>query len=290
MRSMTGFASEMKCTDKYDIFMELKSLNSRYFEFKLKSSSVLNEMELEMRNIIFERLERGKIDLYIKVVEKGADNYNVVVNQELAKKYEDAVLALSSKLGIVSDLNVRDFLMLDGIMNLERLGSDEELKSQLTQMLNTMIDRLIEMMYREGQKTKEDIQKSVGLILDSVKTIETLYPAALEKYKTTLKEKVQELMNSGIEENRVLMEVELMASRSAINEELVRLMSHISQFDKILSRKVDGDSKKLDFIAQEMHREANTIAAKSSDYQLIEKTIVIRGEIEKIREHLRNLV
>ncbi|OHD53907.1 MAG: YicC family protein [Spirochaetes bacterium GWF1_51_8] len=290
MRSMTGFASEMQSTSKYDIFIELKSVNSRYFEFKVKSSYYLNELEVMIRNIISEKLNRGKIDLFIKVVEKNADNYEVVVNKDLAKKYEKALLDMGNELGVVSELSVRDFMSLEGIINLERVGEEEELEKKVIQMLEKLIERIIEMMYREGRKTKEDIESSLARIDESVRIIENLYPQSLEKYKESLRERLQEMIASHIDENRLMMELEMVASRTAINEEVVRLKSHIGQFQNVLNGKIHGDSKKLDFIGQEMNREANTIASKSTDYTIIENTIVIKGEIEKIREQLRNLV
>jgi len=290
MRSMTGFASEMKCTDKYDIFIELKSVNSRYFEFKVKSSYYLNELEVLIRNIVFEKLNRGKIDLFIKVVEKHADNYEVVVNKDLAKKYENALISMAKDLGIVAELAVRDFMNLEGIINLERVGDEEELEKIVIEMLNNLIVRIVEMMNREGKKTREDIESSLARINESVEIIEKLYPQSIEKYKESLRERIQEMSSNKIEDNRLMMEIEMVSSRTAINEEIVRLKSHLAQFHNVLIGKIHGDSKKLDFIGQEMNREANTIASKSSDYNIIENTIVIKGEIEKIREQLRNLV
>lgn len=290
MRSMTGFASEMRSTEKYDIFIELKSVNSRYFEFKVKSSYYLNELEIMIRNLIFEKLNRGKIDLFIKVVEKNADNYEVVVNKDLAKKYEDALVSMAKDLGIVAELAVRDFMNLEGIINLERVGDEEELEKIILAMLNNLIERIVEMMYSEGKKTREDIENSLARINESVVIIESLYPQSIEKYKENLRERIQEISANKIDDSRLMMEIEMVSSRTAINEEIVRLKSHLAQFHHIMIGKIHGDSKKLDFIGQEMNREANTIASKSSDYTIIENTIVIKGEIEKIREQLRNLV
>lgn len=293
IRSMTGFASEFRSTEKYDISMELKSVNSRYFEFKLKTYSAIEEWENEIKNAVSEKLRRGKIDLYIKVIEKDAKNYNVVVNYELAKKYETALVSLSKQIGILTELNMRDFVSLGNILQTERIGGYEDLYEDLMDMLGSLVNKILEMMIIEGEKTREDIINSLSVIEKSVQEIDKYYPEALEKYKQGLKDRIIELFPDTIEDkmgnSRLLMEVELVASRTAINEELVRLKSHIQQFRNILSGKVNGDSKKLDFIGQEMNRETNTIASKSGDYQLIENTIAIKGEIEKIREQLRNL-
>ncbi len=293
IRSMTGFASEFKSTDKYDVSMEIKSVNSRYFEFKLKSNFSIEEWENEIKNSIFNRLKRGKIDLYIKIVEKDAQNYNIVVNYDLAKKVEEALVSLAKKVDIVPELAMKDFISFGSILQIERIGGYENLLDTILVMLNSLLDKILEMMLSEGEKTKEDIEKSLNIINDSNSNIEMIYPESLEKYKKSLKERLQELLPESVEEaltnNRLLMELDLIASRTAINEEIVRLKSHLNQFRNILSGKTGGDSKKLDFIGQEMNRETNTIASKSNDYQIIENTIVIKGEIEKIREQLRNL-
>jgi uncharacterized protein (TIGR00255 family) len=290
---MTGFASEFKSFPNYDISMEIKSVNSRYFEFKLKSYSSMDEWENEIKNIIFEKLKRGKIDLYIKIIEKDAKNIDVIVNYELAKKYEEAVKSLAKQLDIVSTISMKDFLFLGNILQSERIGGYEDIFDSIKLMLVTLLEKVLEMMIVEGEKTKEDIENSLKTIVNSVKVIDEFYPESLDNYKKNVKDRIIELFPGNLEDpisnNRLMMEIELVSSRTAINEELVRLKSHLNQFQNIINGKTGGDSKKLDFIGQEMNRETNTIASKSSDYRIIENTIVIKGEIEKIREQLRNL-
>jgi len=293
IRSMTGYASEFLSTDQYDVTMELKSLNSRYFEFKLKTGAAIDEWENEIKNIVYERLRRGKIDLHIRIVEKEAGNYKVVVNYELARKYEEALRTLSKRIKVIPKLSLIDFISIGNILQVERIGGYENLYEILVEMLKRLLDKIIEMMAREGEKTCEDIEKSVLTIEQSLNAIERLYPESLEKFKKASRERLLELAPEVLQENlfnsRLLMETEMLASRIAINEEIVRLKSHIQHFLDIMKGKIGGDSKKLDFICQEMNREANTISSKSNDYQIIENTIIMKGEIEKIREQLRNL-
>ncbi len=293
IRSMTGFASEYINTEKYDVSMEIKSVNSRYFEFKMKSNASIEEWENDIKNAINSKLKRGKIDLYLKIVEKDAQNYNIIVNYELAEKYETALVSLSQKIGIVSDLAMKDFISFNNILQIERIGGYEDLFETIMKTLDSLLEKIMEMMLSEGAKTREDIEKSLNIIKESTAFIEKIYPESLEKYKKSLKERLLELMPGSFEDqlanNRLLLELEMIASRTAINEEIVRLKSHLSQFKKIIDGIMTGDSKKLDFISQEMNRETNTIASKSSEYTIIENTIMIKGEIEKIREQLRNL-
>lgn len=293
LRSMTGFASEHRTTDTYDITMELKSVNSRYFEFKLKSPNLVDEFENDIKNAVFDRLKRGKIDFFLKIVEKSADNYEIVVNEELADKYTAAIRRLCARTNVSPELTVRDLVTLPSVLQLERTRTDDTLLSVLLEMIASLLDKAVEMMRGEGAKTVEDIRNSVETIRECVVNIEKIYPDALDKYKKGLSDRVQELLGAGggaaLDQNRLLMEVELYASRSAINEEIVRLKSHMEQVSGILSGKIRGDAKKLDFISQEMNRETNTIASKSLEYGIVENTITMKGEIEKIREQLRNL-
>jgi len=290
MRSMTGFAAINKTTDAYDVFIEIKSVNSRYFEVRVKSSQYFNDLEMEIRRMLSEKLKRGKVEVFIKVVEKGAENYRVVVNEELAEKYDLAMRKLAQRLESTQRLSLEELSRLDGVLTLEREEAGDELNTLVLSMLNEALEKMLDMMTREGSKTAEDIEHSLNLVEKSVKEIEKVYPEALEKYSQSLHERIQEFVNKNYEENRLLMEIELVASRTAINEEVVRLKSHLSQIRKVLNGKTKGDAKKMDFIAQEMNRETNTIASKSSEYAIIENTILMKGEIEKIREQLRNLV
>ncbi len=293
IRSMTGFASETRNTEQYDITVELKSLNSRYFEFKLKTGAFIDEWENDLKNVIYEKLKRGKIDLYIKIVEKEAESYSIIVNRELAKKYETALKELSKEVAVSREATIGDYLSLGGILQIERTSGFEDLHNILMEMTKNVLIKILDMMFREGSKTKDDIDSSLSLVEKSLAEIEVLYPANLEKYKRNLKERLVELIPDKTEDafasNRIMMEAEIMASRTAINEEIVRLKSHLIQFRNILDEKIPGDSKKMDFISQEMNREVNTISSKSVDYKIIENTILIKGEVEKIREQLRNL-
>ncbi|URA10237.1 YicC/YloC family endoribonuclease [Thermospira aquatica] len=295
LRSMTGYARSFVTYEDFDVEIELKSVNSRYFEFRLLGTALPAEWENEFRQQVFAVLKRGKIDLFMRVVEKSAKNSKVVLNMELAQQYYEALLSLSKKLGIATELTLRDLLSLGLIVEVEKLDADVYLFERLKVILDDVLTKITEMMRIEGQKTVQDIQQSLGKIQQALEVIETRYPESLSRYQQELQKKLlefsQSLGESTLEllQNRLLLEMELVASRVAINEEIVRLKSHLHQFLLILEGKLIGDGKKLDFIAQEMNRETNTIASKSQDYEIAQATIEIKGEIEKIREQLRNL-
>jgi len=296
LRSMTGFAGEFLTRDAYDIILEIKSLNSRFFEFKLKGSDVLDPWEAELKNLVYERLHRGKVELFVKVIEKSAEKYKIIVNTELAKKLEEALKKLSEDVSILSEISLKDFVGLAKIFEIENIYSYEDVHRDVIDMLNRALDNLLKMMYLEGEEIKRDIENSIRIISTLVEDIEKFYPLAVEKYKNSLKEKIKEMfgeyfgkIDEKTVDSRVLFEAELLVSRIAINEEIVRLKSHISQFVDIINCESLSDARKLDFIAQEMFREINTIASKSTDYNIIDATINMKVEIEKIREHLRNV-
>ncbi|MFN4217359.1 MAG: YicC/YloC family endoribonuclease [Brevinematales bacterium] len=295
LRSMTGFASAFITYDDFDIEVEIKSVNSRYFEFRLLGTPLPVEWENEFRQQVFEVLKRGKIDLLIRIVEKNAKNTRVVINTELARQYLTALKTLSQELEISADISIPHLLSLGPIIEVEKLDADVTLFERLREVVSDVLQRTENMMLIEGQKTISDIRKSLSTIEQSLSHIEKRYPDSLSRYQQELQKKLTEFVaNLGestreIVQNRILLEVELVSSRVAINEEIVRLKSHLHQFHQIIEGKLAGDGKKLDFISQEMNRETNTIASKSQDYEIIQATIDIKGEIEKIREHLRNL-
>ncbi len=292
---MTGYASTFVTYEDFDIEIELKSVNSRYFEFRLMGTVLPAEWENEFRQQVFAVLKRGKIDLFVRVVEKSAKNSRVVLNMDLATQYYEALVSLARKLGIGTELTLRDLLSLGSIVEVEKLDADVYLFERLRVLLDEVLGKITEMMRLEGQKTVYDIQQSLHKIQQALEVVEARYPDSLARYQQELQKKLlefaQSLGESALEmvQNRLLLEMELVASRVAINEEIVRLKSHLHQFFHILEGKLMGDGKKLDFIAQEMNRETNTIASKSQDYEIAQATIEIKGEIEKIREQLRNL-
>lgn len=294
LRSMTGFSTGFITREKYDIILEIKSLNSRFFEFKLKGNDIVGKWESEIKQKIYERLNRGKIELYVKVIEKSAEDYNIFVNTELAKRIVHTLQNLLSELSINSEVSLRDLIAIGRFFEIEHISACEDIHKDLLELLDNTIDNLLKMMYEEGKKIEMDIEKSINTISSLLENIERLYPLNIERYKNALKEKLKEMVLESLYptdekalDNRALIETELYISKVAINEEIVRLKSHITQFEKILKESI-SDSRKLDFIAQEMFREINTISAKSVDYNIIEKAIDMKIEVEKIREHLRN--
>ncbi len=291
IRGMTGKASLRFSNDTMDVEMEIRSVNSRYFEFRIKTPQRYGFLEIEARKIVSKTLERGKIDLSIRVNEKSAPNEGAMFNAVLAKAYLDESRALAANLGINSDISLSTLINLPQVLNSDTSEVSESVIKLFNSKIEELVKSMLPMMLEEGDATKKDVDNSLEIMTESMEFIKDRYPAVLDKYKQSLIDRVKEISAAKAPEDRLAVEVELFASRTSINEELVRLESHI----KIMKESIDGlrkdiSSKELDFIAQEMNREVNTIASKSSDFSITEHTITLKREIEKMREQFRNIV
>ncbi len=291
IRGMTGKSSLRFSTDNLDVEMEIRSVNSRYFEFRVKSPLRYSFVEMEARKIVSKKLERGKIDLAIRVNEKNNIPSGSLVNTSLAKAYLLESQQLAKELGISDSISLKEILSFPQVLNVDIGDVEEKVVNLFNTKIEELIDQMMPMMLAEGEATIVDIKQSLSIMDNSLNFIKDRYPQVLDKYKNALKDRVLEVSTIKPPEERLLMELELFASRTAINEEIVRLASHI----KSMQESVDGvrkdvSSKELDFIAQEMNREVNTIGSKSSDIEITEQTIILKREIEKMREQFRNIV
>ncbi len=291
IRGMTGKSSLRFSTDNLDVEMEIRSVNSRYFEFRIKSPLRYSFLEIEARKIVSKKLERGKIDLSVRVNEKSNIPSGSLINTTLAKAYLLESQQLAKELNIADTMSLKEILSLPQVLNVDMGEVEEGVVALFNTKIEELIDQMLPMMITEGEATIVDIKQSLSLMEKSLEFIKDRYPQVLDKYKNALKERVLEVVTVKPAEERLLMELELFASRTAINEEVVRLASHISTMQESIDGvRKDVSSKELDFIAQEMNREVNTIGSKSSDIEITENTIILKREIEKMREQFRNIV
>lgn len=290
IRGMTGQASRRFSVDTFEIEMELRSVNSRYFEFRTKIPSQYACLELNARKIISQRLKRGKYDLVVFVRELSFDEDRMLINKELVKTYLNEMRSLSNELDFSPEINWRDLFALPQIFSTSSHDITIVCETILLN-LNLLIDEMMPMLLQEGEATANDIRCSLNTIKASALFLAKIYPEVLEAYRVNLRERVFELTQLKPNEERLSVEIELYAMRTAVNEELVRLQNHISSMEALLNSSTQEESsKRMDFIAQEMNREANTIASKALNYGITEQTILIKSEIEKMREQFRNIV
>ena len=290
IRGMTGKSTLRFSTDFLDVEMEIKSVNSRFFEFRIKTPSRYAALEMETRKIASHKLNRGKIDFNLRINEKELQSAGLSINMVLAKSYLDASRKVAEELNISDNISLKDILSFPQVLNTDTSDVDDATLKILLEYFEKLIDQMLPMMIDEGESTIDDIQNSLDIMVKSLDFVKTKYPQVLNKYKTNLRERVLEITTVKPTDERLSIELEIFASRTAINEEIVRLDNHIRVMQDILLGKRPETSKELDFIGQEMNREVNTIASKSSDFEITEHTIILKSEIEKMREQFRNII
>ncbi|BCB97209.1 YicC family protein [Dissulfurispira thermophila] len=280
MQSMTGFGA----AERDGFKVEIRSLNHRYIEISVRMPSAMVEHEMSIRNIIKERFVRGKIDVNISPSDKRQTK--VVINKELARGIYDAFSDLQKELSLTGAITIDFFSSYRELLITEDLQCD---KDALYIALNEAISKLEGMRRTEGEALKTEMQYSLKKLTDMHNEIERLSSGLAPRYREALSKKIAELVsNLSIDETRLAQEVAIMAQKSDISEELARFHSHLQQFQSALS---DGEviGRKLDFILQEMNRETNTIASKMDDIKIINLTIDMKTEIEKLREQVQNI-
>jgi TIGR00255 family protein len=290
IKSMTGFGRAEEITDNYKLSVEIKSVNHRYLDLNIKMPRRFFPFEADIRNIVKEYVSRGKVDLFINYLDFKDKASGVYLNKNIVEKYLDIGLELCKEYKIVDDLKVSHLLQLPDVISIDEPELDEdEIKSRLFTVLKKACKVFLSTREAEGEKLFTDMSSKLKVLADTTENIDKRYPEVLEEYKAKLTLKVNELLSgASIEENRIATEVTLFADKIGIDEEVVRLFSHIKAMNDEM--KLDtGIGRKLDFLAQEMNREANTILSKSTDLNIADYAIILKTEIEKIREQIQNI-
>lgn len=290
IKSMTGYGSGAAEAQGKIFTIEIKSVNNRYSDFNIKLPRIYSFLEDALRKRAASVINRGKVDIFFNVESSGEEASNVKVNMGLAKGYLSALRSLSEELGIQSNANAETFLRISDIFTVEKDDADsEEIASAVLSALDEALASYDKMRAAEGEKLKEDLNSHLDFIENATEKIENRSPEIVKEYQERLYARVRELLeDSTIDDSRVLTEVAIFADRVNVNEETVRLRSHIAQFRKMLENGgVVG--RKLDFLIQEMNRETNTIGSKSNDLESSGIVIDIKAEIEKLREQIQNV-
>ncbi|MBO6283993.1 MAG: YicC family protein, partial [Pseudobutyrivibrio sp.] len=270
--------------------IEMKSVNHRYLDLNIKLPKKLNFLESLIRNKISESIFRGKVDVYITLNEHSDACYKVSVNDIIAKEYYDSISAMAEKLGIDNDLKASNVVRLPDVIELEETDSDEdELKALVLSALSDCINQFVEARIAEGARLEADLVAKMDEMLVLVDKLEKRSPIIIEEYKTRLTTKIHELLEDNhIDESRIAQEVTMYADKVCIDEEMVRLKSHVSETRSVFN--LDKEvGRKLDFLAQELNREANTILSKSTDVEIADIGITLKTLIEKVREQIQNI-
>ncbi len=290
IHSMTGYGRASGTCASIDISFEIKSVNHRFFECSCHLPKIFLFAESFIKDRLKTRISRGKIDCYLNFNGSSSDMTEVRINEQVAASYKKALDELCDRYHLFPDDSVRTLASFPSVFETVSADTDEELfLSDLTAVLDNALDSFISMRAAEGEKMKKDVLEKAASIEQNVLFIENKAPLIVDEYFKKLCARVKELSGGfNLDENRLYNEVAVFADKSAVDEETVRLRSHIAQL-RDLAQADEPVGKKLDFLVQEMNREANTIASKSQDIEITEKAIALKNDIEKIREQVQNI-
>ncbi|WP_297631751.1 YicC/YloC family endoribonuclease [uncultured Clostridium sp.] len=290
-KSMTSFGRARSKDGSEKVFsIEMKSVNHRYLDINIRMPKFMFSLEEKLRSIISSQLNRGKVDVFINFKSYSRSNNIVSVDGDLAKSYYEALTSIGDLLNIENDITISKISRFPDVLNIVEKEEDlEETFNEMKELLNEALNSMIEMREKEGNKLKEDILLKLEVIEKLSYRIEEIADRVPKVYKEKIEDRIKELVNlEDIDKTRLAMEVAILADKATVDEEIIRLRSHLIQMRNTLS--IDESiGRKLDFIVQEMNREANTIASKSSDIEMINFVIEIKNIIEKIREQIQNI-
>lgn len=290
IKSMTGYGSAKGSAEGLEISVELKSVNNRYLDTSVRTPRSFIFAEDAVKSLVQSHISRGKVDVFISVDSSGAEDMSVKINEPLLKGYMDAIDHISQEYSLPNDLTALSVSRFPDVLSVEKKDLDAEAISQrICEITELALCDFDAMRAREGEKLGEDVLSRLDTIAALVCKVEEQSPNTVADYRARLERKMAEVLGTaGIDENRILAEAALFADHIAVDEETVRLRSHMSQLKKMIS----GSSpigRKTDFLIQEFNREANTIGSKCQNSDITYAVVDLKSEIEKIREQIQNI-
>ncbi|MBQ7108548.1 MAG: YicC family protein [Clostridia bacterium] len=290
VRSMTGYGRFELLKDGVNYTVEIKSVNHRYFEFSARTPKGCAFLEEKLKAFFADRIARGKIEVYVGMDGGSRSSSVVTVNEAVADSYVEALKTLKKKYGLSGKVSLSDVILNNDVFLIERPKlNEDEVWSAVEQAATGAVEAFIKMRETEGVRLAEDVKSRCNHILEMVGLVEKNAPETLKNYRERLEKKLREVLeNSSIDEQRILTEAAIFADKIAVDEETVRLRSHIEQLISMINSD-ETLGKKFDFVVQEMNREANTIGSKAQNIEITRIVVDIKGEIEKIREQIQNI-
>ena len=289
IRSMTGFGRAKNEVNDRIYTVEIKAVNHKYTDISIKGPRFFSHLEDKIRKKISTVISRGKIDIFIGFENYSDKGVNIKFNTNLAKAYIDELMNLSEITGIENRINSLDILRLPEVLKIEEDNETDTIETELMSTVDMALNKFIEMKQIEGEKLVSDMKNRIVEISNKVKEISEYSAGLVEEYVVKLESRIKELLKTDVvDETRLAQEIVIYSDKCSIEEELTRLNSHIIQFQKLL----ESDSpvgKKIDFLIQEMNRETNTIGSKANCLEITNRVILIKTEIENIREQVQNI-
>lgn len=290
IKSMTGYGKSEQTIDSLNVTVEIKSVNHRYFEFSARVPREYGFLEEKLKKYCNSLITRGKVECYVSVEDLEEREMEVNVNKTLTAGYVKALKELSERFGLKDDISAVTLSRYPDVITLHKASEDEErIWNAVKTVAETAVSKFIEMRETEGSKLRGDILSRADYIIECVEFIEGRSPETVREYNEKLKQRMKELLgDASVDEQRLLNEAAIYADKIAVDEETVRLRSHISQLREFMNSS-EAIGRKLDFLVQEINREANTIGSKAQDVDIAKKVIAIKAEVEKIREQVQNI-
>lgn len=290
IKSMTGFGREHIVANGREIIVEIRSVNHRYYEFTSRTPRAYGYLDEKLKSFLKSGISRGKVEAAVTIYNQEGTDAEIELNKAVAKGYLDALRGAADELDLDDDLTLSNIMRLPDVFTVVKKTDDEEvIWNEVKAVAQVALDRFVEMRSTEGVKMYDDISGRLDYIEATVGKIEAQSPNVTESYRERLYAKIKETLgDKDIDEQRILTEVAIFADKVAIDEETVRLRSHISQFRELINSE-EPVGRKLDFLVQELNREVNTIGSKANDLTITKMVVDLKAEIEKIREQIQNI-
>lgn len=290
IRSMTGYGSAEEVVNGRDIRVEIKSVNHRYFEYSARVPRSCGFVEERMKRLLSGAISRGKVDVGVTIQAVEGVDEAISVNREVVKNYVEALRGIKNEFDLADDLSLSSIARFPDVFTVVKAETDEEaLWKDIESVAKKALASFVEGREAEGERLKADVLKKIDFIEEKVAFVEERSPETVKEYRAKLYEKMREVLeNNQIDENRILQEAAIYADKVAVDEETVRLRSHMKELRKTLD-KSEPIGKSLDFRIQEVNRETNTIGSKCSDAEIADTVIEMKNTIEKIREQIQNI-
>ncbi len=290
LRSMTGFGRHEVSYGDRKLCVEIKSVNHRYLDLNIKMPKKFNEFESLIRSLLKEYIKRGKVDVFVTYEDHSLESVRPQYNEKMAAAYMEIFNQMASQFDVKNDITLSRLATMPEVVSMEQVETDEDfLQGMIEEAVRSAAEKFVETRIVEGNKLKEDLLSKLENMSQWVCQIEKRSPSIVTEYREKLVDKVKELLSDNtIDESRILTEVTIFSDKICVDEETVRLATHIESMKNSL---IQGGSigRNLDFVAQEMNREANTILSKANDIETSNIAIALKTEIEKVREQIQNL-
>ena len=288
--SMTGYGKDDFENEDYKISVEIKTVNHKYCNIYTRIPSALNSVEERIKKYIKKRLKRGRIEVNIYLTKKGDDQLIIKPNFNVLDQYYNTLTEIKKRYKMESNIDLNQLVKYDNVLSVEYNSIDEEKMFDLLKVvLNSVIDSVVEMRQAEGEKLEKDIENNLESIEEILRDLTLVSDEIVKKHRVSMRAKINELLaDIKIDEERLEQEVAIYADKTDINEEIIRIKSHLNQFKEIFS-KGGVIGRKMDFLAQELNREINTIGSKSPDVNITNHVVELKSLVGKIREQIQNI-